>query len=406
MSGAFLLKIAFGVALWAIYTYHYTYRNTSDAFRYFDDAMVIRSLLWENPSHFFSFMFGYGLDNQEFQVYFDQMRGWTSSYSYGITNDNPTIIRINVLISLFSFGYYHVHTVFMSFMAFTGLTALYRAFVGCFKAKEKFLFIACFLLPSVLFWSSGVLKEAPLMMGMGLFILSISKFGEPNLPWNKWLFLFSSVFLFFIKEYVLLSLIPGMLFFFIARVIPEVKAVWIFLVVHLVCFVLALNAHHIYPAGDFLYILSKKQTDFYNVAEMQNSGSTIDLPPIDGVGDFILNYPRAFYLTWFRPDVMEVKSAFYALVAAENMVYILLLFLAAFFFKRIDKEKMKFFLFGLSFVLILSAIIGSTVPILGAVIRYRIPALPVFVIILGMVLDWNKIQMKHLFHKKAQSDNK
>ncbi len=51
-SGLFVLKIIAGLALWFIYSYHYTLRNTSDAFKYFDDALVLHKTLATNPTHY------------------------------------------------------------------------------------------------------------------------------------------------------------------------------------------------------------------------------------------------------------------------------------------------------------------------------------------------------------------
>ena len=131
LSGLFLLKVVAGLCVWAVYTYYYPYRNTSDAFRYYDDAMVILSSLPADPKVFFNFMLGINADAPEMQAYYEQMRGWTSAYNYGIAHDNPTVIRLNVIIGLFSRGYYHVHTVAFAAMSMIGTVAAYKATSRC-----------------------------------------------------------------------------------------------------------------------------------------------------------------------------------------------------------------------------------------------------------------------------------
>ena len=65
ISGIFLLKILAGIAVWAIYTWHYEYRAASDAYGYFDDAMILNSYLLEQPSVWFRFMFGINLHAED-----------------------------------------------------------------------------------------------------------------------------------------------------------------------------------------------------------------------------------------------------------------------------------------------------------------------------------------------------
>lgn len=384
---AFWLKILAGFILWAVYTWHYTYRDTSDSYRFYDDAMIIRSLLHENPKLFFSFMTGIGLNMKEAQPVFDMMHGWTAMYSYGLTHDSPTIIRINVLISFFSFGYYHVHTVFMCFLSFTGLTLLYKALYAWFLQKEKLLFIACFLLPSVLFWSSGVLKEAPLIFALGAMIYQGLNLYRDGWKWRRVLFLLLSVYLLlYLKIYVIISLIPAVIFLFVVNRFGTSKLILKFLLVHIVAFALAQNAGYFFSGGDFLHILSRKQLDFYNVARDFNARSTIEIPEITGTISYITHYPQALFLSLFRPHIFEIRNGFYAIFALENLVYVLLLLMALIRFKLPERVSWPIVLAMLSFVLVLGGIVGSTVPVLGAVVRYRIVLLPFYCLILFAIM--------------------
>lgn len=387
IHGAFYLKIVAGFTLAAIYTWHYTLRDTSDSYRYFDDAMVIRDLLFTNPKLFFQFLVGYDLNGIGAKEVFDQLHCWTTKHRYGLPHDGPTIVRINVLISIFSLGYYHVHTIFMCMMSMIGFTAICKSFVQIFKGREVLLFMACFCLPSVVFWSSGILKEAPLFMVFGLFIYNALKIYAGSGSWKQWLALLFCVWVMLnLKVYVLFTLVPAMLFLVLIKLVGE-KYLWIkFISVHVVCMILAFNAHYFFEGGDFLYVLNKKQIDFYNVARDFDAKSTISIPEISDAVSFIMHYPQAMFLTLFRPHVAEIKSAFYAGLAIENMVYLLLLTLGIVKFTKPKREHWPMLLALLSYTLILGGIIGSTVPILGAVVRYRIMVLPFFVILIFSVI--------------------
>lgn len=382
IQGVFLLKIAFGLGLWWIYTYHYSYRDTSDAFRYFDNAMVIFSSLGENPMHYIRLMTGVGLDHPDLACYFEAMNGWSKSYNYGILNDNPTIIRINALIALFSQGAYHVHTVFMCFFSLTGLTALYRAFsLECTERRWAFA-IAVFLIPSMLFWASGVLKEAPLTLFMGLFVLAVLRLKK---DWKdmRWWFLLVAAFagMLFLKMYVLVALMPSVLIAKAAALTGTRRLGLKAAVMIGFSALLALNAGYFFRGGDLLYVLDRKQTDFYNVAEMQQAGSVIEIPEVSDVPTFVLNAPVSLYNTYFRPDLTEVDGAFYFALACENTVILALLVLAIVFWKW-DRKGAFLRWFCLCFVVVYGLIVGSTVPILGAIVRYKIPALPFLLVAL------------------------
>jgi hypothetical protein len=147
-------------------------------------------------------------------------------------------------------------------------------------------------------------------------------------------------------------------------------------VVHVVLLIFALNSSVILPQGDLAYVLSKKQVDFYNVAEAQEAGSTIAIPSIGSSADLLLQSPGAIYRTYFRPDWRDLKGLFQWFLAGENLVLTMLIVLCLLFFKKPDVSALPIVLFSLSVVLTLGLIIGSTVPILGAVVRYKIPALP------------------------------
>jgi hypothetical protein len=384
--GAFILKLIAGIALWAIYTYYYPDSSESDALRYFQDTMTIRRQWDENREVFWSFMLGRNTNDPAFAELYDKLVGWTSGYRYGLTNDCSTIIRLNVVISFISFGSYHVHAILMSFLAMIGMVALYKAFVSLLPGREAYLFIACFLLPSVVFWSSGLLKEGPLFLALGGLFFSVVKLLYNTRLWSYYAMAASSlIVLMYSKEYVLISLLPALLFLFITKITSGRYLIVKFFVVHLLCFIAAQHAHYFFKGGDFLYVLHKKQIDFYNVARLTDAGSTVEIPPVTGTLSFLKGYPKAFVLTYFRPAPWEAKNWTYLIFAFENLIYVLVLLWTIIRFSKPPKEQLRIWLAVLSFVLVLASILGNCVPILGAMIRYRIAALP-FLMVLCIAL--------------------
>lgn len=375
-AGAFLLRILGGLSIWAVYTYHYSYRETSDAFRYFDDAMLIYGTLQDEPGLYFRFLFGINLDDPALEPLFEKFRGWHSSYTYGIANDNPTVIRANAIVALFSMGYYHVHTVFMAFFSLIGLTGIYRFLAPLVSSYKKWLYAAIMLMPTIWFWGSGVLKEPLLILFTGLLLSSL-----PGLRLFSFrsilVMLLSAAGLFFMKPYTILAMIPGLITYLVLLFSGNGRSWLKAALVHVLFLLAALNSSWFFRGGDFLHIMNRKRTDFYNVAEAYNAGSTIDIPESNTFPELIKNAPGAMFRAYLRPHLLEVKSVFYLGNALENLLTAFLLagtVLALFCFREVRLRPE--FLLALSFILILGVLIGSVVPVLGAVVRYKLPALP------------------------------
>lgn len=389
VQGVFVLKVLVGLVLWAIYSWHYTYRDTSDAFRYFDDALLIYELLPESPGLYLRLLTGIGMDHPDLIPVLEKFRAWHSSYNYGLANDNPTVIRINSVVALFSFGYYHVHTVFMCFFSLMGSVAVYRFLYRAFSSAASWLFVACFMLPTLLFWSSGVLKEPVLWCVLGIFLVSLQTLFERKLS-HVLLVLLAIWLLLQLKPYVLICFVPAVLFF-VADKLLKWNKVLLFSLVHFFCGLIALFPGSLFPAGNLLYLLGKKRTDFYNVAHAQDAGSIVSIPELSGVGDFFLHLPQALSIAYFRPHFFELKSSFYFLASLEAACSALFLALAVWGMIRYRPALPSAWWFSLSVVLVLGTIIGFTVPVLGAVVRYKLPAMT-FLMVLALpgVLKWKE----------------
>lgn len=388
LSVIFLLKIAAGTALWAIYTYVYPDRLTADVFKYFDDSAHMFKALYTEPADYFRMVFGIGNDTEAFWwKYYKDMNNWERAFESNFYNDSHTIIRFNAVVRLISFGEIHVHTVVAAFLAFTGLVGIYRAFVASLLGLERVLMVVVFLLPSVLFWASGVIKESLLFFGLGLLLYQVTNFLVGRWRWwDPFLLLFTVVMLFFLKFYVLLSLIPALVLLAWARGAIR-PALWLKTVLVYGSFILiGLNLHLVLPGWDILGILTMKQRDFVGLALLMDSGSfvmpTLLLPD---VWLFASQAPYALYIALLGPMVHGGGGALGLIAAVENAGFVLFVLGCLVFHKPWRKVDHALFFSILFYVLLLALIIGYTTPVMGAVVRYRTPLLP-FLMIAGLLL--------------------
>jgi len=275
------LKIIFGVLIikclgcaayyWVYFCY---YPINGDSLSTLHDAGVMYSALPNHPNDFLKMIFGLHseLDSDPlYEPYFKQIEKWGRADVTGdfFLNDNRTPIRINAIIMLFSFGNYAVHALVMLAISFIGQFAFYKAFKIYFPKKEMLLAIIVFLTPSILFWTSGVLKEPIAICLLGLFTFSFFKLFVHYQFDKKYILLIvlSSVLFLIIKPYIIvLLLVPLILFALVKRF--QIKRVVLFYLTSLLL---------IYGAGiltlkfvfhkDVLNTIVVRQNDFVSLSK-------------------------------------------------------------------------------------------------------------------------------------------
>lgn len=463
ISFIFILKIIVGVILWIIYTFYYTNNMGGDVNLYFMDGNVMFNALLDKPKDFFQMFFGINHETDYFtQNYYKRMNVWSRIYEVAYFNDSRTMIRVNALFRIFSFGFYNVHSIFMCFLSLMGLTALYKTFIPYLKDKSKELIFVIFLMPSIIFWGSGVLKEGVLFFALGFLIKYLFKIYESRIRFfYVLLILVCSYLIILVKFYVLAALLPGIIFLFLVRKKKEKLLAKYPLIIFLFALI-TLNFHHVNPRFNVLSILAHRQVEFINLAnggtvlmndtiaivispenkardiihsvepkkyyiregssymyyrrgnlldtfrvaysrdtslfeyydEHQRAGSVISIPRLKpNVWSFIKNTPNALYNAFFRPHIFEAKNPLMLLSALENL-FILVFALVCLYFRKRTLLNWDIIIFCLSYVFILFALTGLITPILGAIVRYKTPALPFLMIALLLILDKDKLIAK------------
>jgi hypothetical protein len=113
---------------------------------------------------------------------------------------------------------------------------------------------------------------------------------------------------------------------------------------------------------------------------------------------FLSATPRALLRVLFRPFIREGKNPILLLPAIENLFFILLLFCALFFHRKILSPEI--FGFCMVFSVALLLVMGLTTPVLGALVRYRIAAQPFLYFAILLCIDRDKLIAKWKFAEK------
>lgn len=452
----FLLKLLAGFALWYVYTYYYPQREYADIWKYYDDGEIVYSALDQHPSDYFKIISGIGIDEHIQHTYFDKMRNWDQKFENNLFNDSHTIIRYNALMRLISAGNYHTHSLFMSLLAFIGLCALYHWIYPFLWQWKKVVAFILFVSPSLLFWSSGVLKEGILFFSLGMLILHTWKFVDDKKRYRLFWILLSIWLLAMTKLYMLAFVLPSLALGIYLVKHPRFAFAKTFAVVASLVSV-AVVIHKTVPFMSPFRIIAGKQNDFLNLARggtylmdslhvvyvrPDQSISTVKsrdeyayvIPPNTEIiywkiaDDFrdtlrrtvvkheryqllstspvagslmkvntlrptprsvLTEAPSALTRSIFRPWPWEIKPVMIIPSMLENLFMFALLGLMLIAYKRPSTRSI--FWFCIAYALITLTITGLTAPVLGALVRYRITAIPFLLFAVLLCIDRERL---------------
>lgn len=343
------------------------------------------------------------------------------TYCYMTSSSNFFVPRLGLLPSVLFFNSYLCIALCFGFFALAGAIRLFRFFYHYYPNQWREIALATLFLPSVAFWSSGLLKD-PICFGAVGFIM----YGMLNLLVKKQkiissliIILICSLLLFYIKVYILLTIflcITIWLFATFNKVIENITLRRIFAVMSfaiaitfgilMIRYLTSMEAAQTYKLEE-LMAKSNQQREVYAFRQAQTSGGSY----------FYINTSNPVYLvfnsivaTLYRPFVWEVRSPVILLAAIEAFLFLLLTL--NFFFK---KGIGAFFRISFSnpvllmcfvFSIIFAVAVGSSTPNFGSLSRYKIPCTPFYLLMILLLhhiagVRYPKWMYKILGYKKA-----
>jgi hypothetical protein len=371
----FLLKIMAALALYFIYTQFYTDRSTADIFRYYDDSAILYDALLKQPWNFIRMLSGIQSDAPELLPYYDRMNNWYNTDL--VFNDSRTMIRLNAFLRCFSVGTYFPHAVVMCFFAFVGLTGLFRVMDRLAPGRELHLLLCVYLLPSTLIWTSGMIKEAFLVFAMGWLLYGMSEMlNGAKVGAKHAVVLAIPVFLLLsVKAYVFFMLIPVLLISYLAHKFQTFGRREGIIIIGLY-FLILIMAAPLVAGRTAPVLLAEKQAEFFHVAEVGKAGSLVEIPRLDGTWkELISDMPGAFFRTLTLPLPGQAHNFLMYFAVIENfLIWLLMLAGIRNLFKQGLQSPLNWAF--LSFACALFILSGLVTPVIGALVRYKVPALP------------------------------
>lgn len=359
----FYVKVLAGVAYARFYSLPKYYAD-SDTWRFYRLSLVETKWLKTDPVAFAKdlFIYGYGRPGNLF--------AGENSYWNDLKSNIP--VKIMAMMNLLTRNSYYVDIILFNLLFFIGLIAIFRVLLVVFPTKKWLIVIGVFLLPSTLFWCSGVHKDGLILSAIGIMIYSFYKIITVRAT-SKHLviLLLASILIFSLRNYILFALLPALFCWWLSEKYPQKKNL-IFLSVYFVGILIFFLVPYILPSVNLPLYFSLKQKEFL----LLPADSAVKIPLLQpSFSGFISFFPYALDMAFFRPHFNEMKNLSYLPAVFETLVLIILTLFAVI---SVDRRKAlpPIVLFLLSFSITILLISGYTIPYTGAVVRYRSIALP------------------------------
>jgi hypothetical protein len=381
--GLFMLKVIAGIAIGWISLH--IYGSGNDYWDINRDAWQEYQLLFSNPHEYFTNLFSAAPYPTGFTGVF------ASSHSFWIDLTNNVIIKIVSVFNIFSRGDYYINSLFYNFIIFFGHIALYRIFIKIYEGRQKMVIIGCFLLPSMLYFSSGIHKDGIVFLMLAILCYNVFEALQNKFSWKRVVAIVCCLFiLFVVRNFVMIALLPALAAWLLASRIK--RPAWqVFTAVYILSALVFFNVHSLSARIDPLSTIVARQ---YNFMELSGAATPIPLNKLEPTfTSFAKNAPQAYDHLLLRPYLWEMPSPSVLPLAIELFIYQLLFILFLFFRqKKPASTAVPFIYFGIFFTLSAFLFIGYIVPNLGSLVRYRSLYLPFIMTPILCSIDWGKVR--------------
>ena len=361
-----VLKLACGILLGLLYSEYY---QSGDTFAFFEAALYYKEKF--NTSFKQGIALFFSWQGEEGMNFYIQPRALIVSRFCFLVN---LITANNYWITSLYFSLFNYFSI-LFFIKKTKNTNFYK------PALYTLLF-----LPSFVFWSSGILKESVTIACFFIFLghyidLHHSKKIKPV----QWIILSVCwIFIYLIKYYVALLLLPIVVASFIAQhqtIIPRYKKLFFLISLSIATLLASLLHPNLNPTRILEVITLNRST--FSPSELNISFSFIE---------FIKILPTTLIDAFFEPLITGAYNLPSTLASIETSFFIL--FLSYSIWKiLIQRKKLELNLLGFSVVIYISLcaiLLSYSTPIIGTISRFRVYYFPLVLILLLTALTDKK----------------
>ena len=233
----------------------------SDAQRFLNESNLLFDVFFKSKSDFFALLTGISDNARMLHTHMKESFLWDAG-NFTLINDTRNTIRILTMIRFLSGGNQFVPFILINILSLIGIYNIYKAFKPFSNLPSSIQFLAILLLPNLLFWSSGILKEPFMILGLGLFVRGVLDY-QNNIK-NLLYISTGLLLLVFFKPYILTCLIPALIFFSCNKYLFKGK---LYKTILFLILLISLPFVSGYIRDKVASSISRKQFDLNNVGE-------------------------------------------------------------------------------------------------------------------------------------------
>jgi hypothetical protein len=379
---ALLLRLVCGVLVGWLYRYYF---NGGDTFAYHTGSLLLSAWGHQETGDYLQLLF------------FDQPTPGLPLLprNFAMESNSFFLIKVLSVLNFVTGGNYYLNGLYLSLFSFSGCWRLVKALAFVYPSSRLAAVFAFLFFPSVVFWSSGLMKESILMGSLGWLVSGVL-FMSHRSPRRAWfevpVVLLAGYLLWRIKFFVAVILFPVLGGYGVGQLLArqvkqfekgKVKAL-LFGIMLVLIGLLALQSHIFFRAGQSFFL----EHVVFNYESILGRTSperpAIRFDELEPTPQSLLqNAPEALGSAIYRPFFWETTDPAYVLISVENLLLLVLTVLALIGLFERKYLRLDLFLLGLLlYVVVLGVMMGLTTPNFGTLSRYRIAFLPFLVFLL------------------------
>lgn len=387
---SFLIKVFSSMAFSMIYLFYY---GGGDTVAYWEGALKLHNLCFENFGGFLSEMLS-SPDSHPVYTHFNTLIGYPPGWIYR-EPESFFVSKISVFLSILTLKSYLASSLIVAYILSMISYHFYKSLAKLNLFESQFLRIAILYTPTVLFWCSGISKDAYVFIAIiTLISFGIRIYYLKDRPFLNYLVIaLCLIVIFQIRLYVLVAMAPAFtmaLSACLAKKYREDKlkkntiriGFFLLCLAGLFVYYQALGgASHVEKVLNEILIT---QQDFANNQTYGNKKYDLGLTGYT-IPDLLRTTPAALIAAFYRPFPWEALSPLLIFNGIENLILLILTFL---FFKTQLRIKItliantELLVFSFFFALIMGFSIGFTSGLFGVLVRFKSIILPFLMLLL------------------------
>ncbi len=371
---AFGFKIICGWLVGLLYTHYY---QANDTWLFFHDATQLADVSKTNVWHYIKILTG-----------IDSETVLTTTIPNG--DRSFLIIRLTSFFCLISSNNYWACAAYFSFFSFIASWFLFMEVSRYFDQSNVAASFAFLFFPSIIFWSSGIVKETLALGGIYFLVMIFLRVTRTQkISWRELLLGGLSVYLAWgLKYYWVAILLIVFVTALLHRLVTD-KSKWArrFKVTSWVLLFLMLTVaisfiHPNFHLSGVMDVIVSNHNEFLKISKPYGVIHYFQLEP--SFASLFLNSPLALASGLFRPFIWEAHGLMAIIASLENFILLVLFISALPGLRGFPSSSKRLLILSVAiYIGLLCMFLALSTPNFGTLSRYRVGFLPFFVFLIS-----------------------